>query len=129
MALVSGQPYPDLTAWEDIRDLLESGWNVAKNGLFMSAQAEGNNVDIMGRVVIGTSRTAMLLPPHLRPTSNTQGMLGVIIPMVPVIVEIRPAGDVNLSNFSLGMTEAEMITQFSGKQLFFQGSFPRRSPV
>lgn len=129
MTLIPGQPYPDLTGWEDVRDLLQNGWNTGKNGLFMNAHADGNNVDIMGRVVIGTSRTAMLLPPHLRPTSNTQGMLGVIIPMVPVIVEIRPAGDVNLSNFSLGMTETQMIEQFGGSQLFFQGSYPRRSPV
>lgn len=126
MTLVPNQPYPDLPAWEEVSSALTNEWNVNQAGLFLRAFSEGNTVNLMGRISIGAARVAGILPVHLRP-NGSQGLTSLIMKGPSCIVEIWGGGEIVMSNFSLGLTEGQMITQYKGDQLFFSGSYPRKS--
>lgn len=126
MILTPNQPYPDLPAWEDIDGILTNDWNVNINGLFLRAFTAGNTVDVMGRLHIGTNRIAGILPERFRsPTS--QGLTALIMQGPSCIVEIWGGGEIVMSSYSLGLSQAQMIATYQGKQLFFSGSYPRKS--
>ena len=128
MTLIPGQPYPDLPAWEDVSSGLTNEWNVSQSGLFLRAFAEGNTVSLMGRVSVGAKRIAGALPAHLRP-NGSQGLTSLIMQGPSCIVEIWGGGEIVMSNFSLGLSESQMIATYKGKQLFFSGVYPRVVPA
>lgn len=129
MTLIPNQPYPDLPAWEDISGVLTNGWNVDVAGLFLRVFAEANTVTLMGRVRVGSDRIAGVLPDRFMPTGGTQGLTSLVMRGPSCIVEIWGGGQIVMSNYSLGVTAAQMIAQYQGEQLFFSGTYPRKTPA
>jgi len=124
MTLIVNQPFPNLPAWEDLSGILVNEWNTAIAGLSLRGYIEGNTVHLSGRVHIGAARIAGVLPSHLIP-GESQGLTALVMKGPSCIVEIWPGGQLVMSNFSLGLTEAQMIAEYKGDQLFFSGNYPR----
>jgi len=128
VTLIPNQPYPDLPAWEDLAASLTNGWTVNLAGLFLRGFTEANTVTLVGRVTVGDARIAGVLPTHLMP-NGSQGLTALVMKGPSCIVEIWAGGQIVMSNFSLGLTESQMITQYRGEQLFFSGTYPRKTPA
>lgn len=125
MNLVPNQAYPDRAAWVQVEGIFANGW-IGEGTRFLRLMIDGNNVSVSGRMVIGSSRRiAGYLPGEFRPPVN-QSLPAFIQNGPPCIMELWADGAIALSFNSLGMTEAEMLTAYAGRDVYVYGSYPRR---
>lgn len=127
------QPYPDAPAWEDLESILTNGWTVP--GVHQSLQGinDKNTVTVFGRIRIGTSNIIGDLPDHLR-AIRPISVQGLILGGPSCLIELQGNDTLggyrlNMSSFSLGMTNEEMIAAYGGMYLSIAGSYPRKTPA
>lgn len=126
MTLIPGQPFPDLPAWESIEGIFANGW-IGHGTRFLRLFVEANNITVSGRLIIGNERRVAGYVPERFWPPVAQSMPAFIQGGPPCIMEFWVGGGLALSNTSLGMTEAEMLTMYAGKDVYISGSYPRRA--
>lgn len=123
--LVPNQAYPDSPGWEQIEGIFINGW-IGDNTRFLRMIITENSVTVSGRLYIGNvKRIAGYLTREYRPPVN-QSLPAFIQGGPPCIVELWVDGAIALSNNSLGMTEAEMLAAYAGRDVYVSGVYPRK---
>lgn len=124
MTLIPNQPYPDKPGWETVAGIFINGW-IGEGTRYLRAMQSDNSLEVSARIVIGSqARIAGYMPARLRPAIN-QNLLGFIQGGPQVVMELWTNGALALSNNSLGLSEAEMLAQFAGRDVYFAGVMPR----
>lgn len=133
MTVLPGQPYPDRPAWEDLSPMLFNGWGVPGEAQNLQAFVDGNTVTIFGRVQIGASTHAMVIPEHMEPIR--QASLDALIlrgPTCQMEIRTHPSNgrwNLFLSGYALNLSGAEMLEKYAGMYVSIRGSYPRRMPT